>query len=165
MRDIEELELMTHTVMDSRCPSSKCADRDVTSSSAELTDEGMSVGRRRALQQLHYGMCRGRSPYIMLLDILDYIVDILRLMLRVVPQPFKHTVAKHCDAAKQQALADWAQAELNIKLSSSKAGDKMSYGNAIKVWEMFFKLYYKITRGCEDSNPLLSRRMQRRRSS
>eukprot|EP00873_Tetraselmis_striata_P044694 jgi/Tetstr1/464958/TSEL_009692.t1 len=44
MRDIQELELMTHTVMDSRCPSSKCADRDVTSSSAELTDEGISVG-------------------------------------------------------------------------------------------------------------------------
>eukprot|EP00873_Tetraselmis_striata_P044689 jgi/Tetstr1/464953/TSEL_009687.t1 len=29
----------------------------------------------------------------------------------------------------------------------------MSYGNAIKVWELLFKLYHKITHGCEDSNP------------
>eukprot|EP00873_Tetraselmis_striata_P013373 jgi/Tetstr1/433637/TSEL_000008.t1 len=122
MRDMEELVQLTHTVMGSRCPSTKCKDRDVTASSAELADEGMSVSRRQQLQQLHYGMCRGRAPYLVLSHILDYIVDILHLMLRVVPQIFKFTVSKHCDAAKQLELVKWVEEHLKVKLSSSKAG-------------------------------------------
>eukprot|EP00873_Tetraselmis_striata_P033401 jgi/Tetstr1/453665/TSEL_040621.t1 len=79
----------------------------------------MSVSRR---QQLHYGMCRGRAPYLVLSHILDYIVDILHFMLRVVPQIFKLTVSKHCDAAKQLELVKWVEEHLKVKLSSSKAG-------------------------------------------
>eukprot|EP00873_Tetraselmis_striata_P001411 jgi/Tetstr1/421675/TSEL_012614.t1 len=117
-----ELVQLTHTVMGSRCPSTKCKDRDVTASSAELTDEGISVSGRQQLQQLHYGMCMGRAPYLVLSHILDYIVDILHLMLRVVPQIFKFTVSKHCDAAKQLELVKWVEKHLKVKLSSSKAG-------------------------------------------
>eukprot|EP00873_Tetraselmis_striata_P027139 jgi/Tetstr1/447403/TSEL_034839.t1 len=101
---------------------------------------------------------------------------------------FKHALAKHCDAAKQHALADCTHAGLNIKLSGSKAGqpktcaskidlsaetwhgdtcsvlmenyvailqllavpqwrarDKIVYNNAIKVWELFFKLHHETT--------------------
>eukprot|EP00873_Tetraselmis_striata_P000772 jgi/Tetstr1/421036/TSEL_012081.t1 len=122
MREMEELVQLTHTVMGSRCPSTKCKDRDVTASSAELTDEGMSVSRRQQQQQLHYGMCRGRAPYLVLSHILDYSVDILHLMLRVVPQIFKFTFSKHCDAAKQLELVKWVEEHLKVKLSNSKAG-------------------------------------------
>eukprot|EP00873_Tetraselmis_striata_P042667 jgi/Tetstr1/462931/TSEL_007879.t1 len=122
MRDMEELVQLTHTVMGSRCSSTKCKDRDVTASSAGLTDEGMSVSKRQQLQQLHYGMCMGRAPYLVLSHILDYIVDILHLMLRVVPQIFKFTVSKYCDAAKQLELVKWVEEHLKVKLSSSKAG-------------------------------------------
>eukprot|EP00873_Tetraselmis_striata_P026426 jgi/Tetstr1/446690/TSEL_003629.t1 len=108
--------------MGSRCPSTKCKGRDVTASSAELTNEGMSVSRRQQLQQLHYGMCRGRAPYLVLSHILDYIVEILGFKLRVVPQIFKLTASKHCDAAKQLELVKWVEEHLKVKLSRSKAG-------------------------------------------
>eukprot|EP00873_Tetraselmis_striata_P002588 jgi/Tetstr1/422852/TSEL_013643.t1 len=77
MRDIDELELLTHTVMDYTCPSPKCKDKQVSATSKELADEDIGTARGRALQQDHFGMCRGRKPYIKLVSILDYIVDIL----------------------------------------------------------------------------------------
>eukprot|EP00873_Tetraselmis_striata_P023435 jgi/Tetstr1/443699/TSEL_031689.t1 len=107
MRDIDELEKLTHTVMGSRCPSGECTYMIVNIDSLELTTEGVGVQRRRLLQRLHWGICRGRSPYIKLAHILDYVVDILHLMLRVIPQIFMFTVSKHCDTAKLMQLLMW----------------------------------------------------------
>eukprot|EP00873_Tetraselmis_striata_P036429 jgi/Tetstr1/456693/TSEL_043394.t1 len=191
---MEELVQLTQTVMGSRCPSTKCKDREVTASSAELTDEGMSVSRQQQLHQLHYGMCRGRPPYFVLSHILDCIVDILDLMLRVVRQIFKFTASKHCDAAKQLELVKWVKEHLKVKLSSNKAGQSATGKakidlraeswpdetcqvlmdnyvaivqkaiplwrsrheqfniNVKKVWDLFFKLYYLITHGCDDKD-------------
>eukprot|EP00873_Tetraselmis_striata_P041613 jgi/Tetstr1/461877/TSEL_006955.t1 len=122
MRDIDELELMTHTVMDSTRPSPKCKNKQVSATSKELGDEDMGTARRRALQQDHFGMCRGRKPYIKLVSILDYIVDILHLMLRVVPQIFEHTISKHCDQDKLIKLVEWMEEKFKVKLSRNKLG-------------------------------------------
>eukprot|EP00873_Tetraselmis_striata_P008503 jgi/Tetstr1/428767/TSEL_018755.t1 len=124
MRDTYELEKLTHTVMGSRCPSGECTDKNVNIDSPELTTKGMSAQRRRLQQQLHWGMCRGRSPhpYIKLAHILDCVVDIPHLMLRVIPQIFKFTVSKHCDAAKLQHLVLWIEKQINLKLTENKSG-------------------------------------------
>eukprot|EP00873_Tetraselmis_striata_P010269 jgi/Tetstr1/430533/TSEL_020331.t1 len=67
-------------------------------------------------------MCSGRSPYIKLAHILDYVVDILHLMLRAIPQIFKFTVSKDCDAAKLEQLVLWIEKQLKVELTNNKPG-------------------------------------------
>eukprot|EP00873_Tetraselmis_striata_P009151 jgi/Tetstr1/429415/TSEL_019325.t1 len=108
--------------MGSRCPSSECTYMNVNIDIPELTTEGMSA-QMRLLQQLQWDMCMERSPYIKLAHILDYLVDILHLMLRVILQSFKFTVSKHCcDAAKLEQLVLRIEKQLKLKLTKNKHG-------------------------------------------
>eukprot|EP00873_Tetraselmis_striata_P009149 jgi/Tetstr1/429413/TSEL_019323.t1 len=109
--------------MGSRCPSGECTYMNVNIDIPELTTEGMSAQMRRLLQQLQWDMCMERSPYIKLAHILDYLVDILHLMLRVIMQSFEFTVSKHCcDAAKLEQLVLRIEKQLKLKLTKNKPG-------------------------------------------
>eukprot|EP00873_Tetraselmis_striata_P004221 jgi/Tetstr1/424485/TSEL_015013.t1 len=150
--------------MGSRCPSSECTYMNVNIDIPELTTEGMSA-QMRLLQQLQWDMCMERSPYIKLAHILDYLVDILHLMLRVILQSFKFTVSKHCcDAAKLEQLVLRIEKQLKLKLTKNKPGQSKtstrkidlgmrSYQDVVKVWEVFFCLNYILTHGCYDKDP------------
>eukprot|EP00873_Tetraselmis_striata_P020204 jgi/Tetstr1/440468/TSEL_028794.t1 len=128
MRNIEELELMTHTVIDSRCPFSKCADRDVTSSSAELTDEcGQEAGpSAAALRRMQRALTQALA---------DWALSELNIKLS--------TTAK---AGQSKTCA------INIDLKIDLTGETWPRVTPARCGSCSSSSS-KITHGCEDSNP------------
>jgi hypothetical protein len=54
----------------------------------------MSKSKRQQLQQLHFGQCRGRQPFMPMPSVMFYIADIRHSLLKVVPKTFLHTACK-----------------------------------------------------------------------
>jgi hypothetical protein len=74
----------------------------------------MTSTKRQALHQQHFGLCRGRQPFMPMPSVMFYIADILQNLLRVVPQFSLHTVQENCDEEQLKHIGQWCYENLSL---------------------------------------------------
>ena len=103
-----------------RCPAPLC--NKLVQPTDGYPEQGSEYGEsaRQAEQRKHFGLVPGRLPFSPT-DVLHYIIDVLHLILRTVPQIFRQTVQANCDPGALGDVAQWCFDVLDIVISDSVA--------------------------------------------
>jgi hypothetical protein len=86
----------------------------ITATYETPSTEGMSKSKRQQLQHQHFSHCRGHQPFMPMPSVMFYIVDILRNLLRLMPQIFLLTLQENCDVEQLKEVGQWCSETLSL---------------------------------------------------
>ena len=102
------------------CPAAGCNKEIKPSDGYPKQATTMGNSARLAEQRKHRGLVPGRLPFLPV-DMGFYILDVLHLILRMVPQLFRQTVQANCDPGALSVVAQWCSDDLDIIISDTVA--------------------------------------------
>ena len=98
------------------CPSPSCRHRvDPTDGQPKLESQ-YGKSERLSTQKKHFSLVPGRLPFLPI-SISLYVIDVLHLVLRLVPQIFRQTVQQNTGKEQLQAVAQWCYENLDVVIS------------------------------------------------